>query len=109
MDSTYAIRKIDMGINKDINIDWVQNISIVQDFEQSIDKNWILSKDEISIDFGIVQNTTGLYGQRTISYKDYQINQPISENIFKGPEKLIRIDPDDSVAVEKLKRLKRRM
>jgi hypothetical protein len=92
MDSTYAVRKIDMGINEDINIDWVQNISIVQDFERSNDKTWILSKDEISIDFGVVQNTTGLYGQRTISYKDYKINEPISENIFRGPDKLIRID-----------------
>ena len=93
MDSSYAVRKIDMGINEDINIDWVQNVSIVQDFEQSTDKNWILSKDEISIDFGVIRNTTGLYGQRTISYKDYKMNEPISENIFKGPEKLIRIDP----------------
>ncbi|HCU19348.1 MAG: hypothetical protein A2X05_12190 [Bacteroidetes bacterium GWE2_41_25] len=92
MDSSYAVRKIDMGINEDINIDWVQNVSIVQDFEQSNDKNWILSKDEISIDFGVIRNTTGLYGQRTISYKGYKMNEPISENIFKGPEKLIRID-----------------
>ncbi len=92
MDSTYAVRKIDMGINKDINIDWVQNISIVQDFEQSKDRTWILSKDEISIDFGIIRNTTGLYGQRTISFKDYRFNEPISEKIFRGPDKLIRID-----------------
>ena len=92
MDSSYAVRKIDMGINKDINIDWVQNMSIVQDFEQNSNKKWILAKDEISIDFGIVKNTTGLYGQRTISYKDYKINDPISESLFKGPEKAIRID-----------------
>jgi len=92
MDSSYAVRKIDMGINKDINIDWVQDISIVQDFEQTSDSAWVLNKDEISIDFGIVKNSTGLYGQRTISYKDYRINSPISDNVFKGPEKTIRID-----------------
>jgi len=92
MDSSYAVRKIDMGINKDINIDWVQDLTITQDFEQSADSTWILAKDEISIDFGVVKNTTGLYGQRTISYKDYRINEPISENIFKGAEKIIRID-----------------
>ena len=96
MDSTYAVRKIDMGINEDINIDWVQNLSIVQDFERSAYSTWILSKDEISIDFGVIKNTTGLYGQRTISYKDYKINEPITENIFKGPEKLIRIDSSSS-------------
>lgn len=85
MDSSYAVRKIDMGINEDINIDWVQNVSIVQDFERSADSAWVLTKDEISIDFGVIRNTTGLYGQRTISYKDYRMNEPISESIFKGP------------------------
>ena len=96
LDSTYSVRKIDLGINKDINIDWVQNMSIVQDFERTSDKTWILSKDEISIDFGIVKNTTGLYGQRTLSYKDYKMNEPIADNIFKGPEKSYRIDTASS-------------
>jgi hypothetical protein len=93
MDSTYAVRKIDIGINRDINIDWVQDISITQDFDKFGSNSWLLSKEEISIDFGIVKNTTGLYGQRTISYKDYKINEPISDKIFRGPEKTEKIDP----------------
>jgi len=92
LDGNYAVRKIDMGINKDINIDWVQNMSIVQDFEQGSDKKWIIAKDEISIDFGIVKNTTGLYGQRTISYKDYKLNEPLDDTLFTGPEKSFLID-----------------
>lgn len=92
MDSTYAIRKIDMGINKDINIDWVQDISITQDFVPSGNNNWILSKDEISIDFGVMRNSTGLYGQRTISYKDYKLNVPIAAGVFRGPDRVERID-----------------
>ena len=92
LDSSYAIRKIDIGINKNINIDWVQDISVVQDFEQFGQKGWLLSKDEIEVDFGIMKNTMGLYGQRTISYKDYKINEPIDDKIFKGPEKIEKID-----------------
>ncbi len=93
MDSSYAVRKIDMGINKNINIDWVQDISITQDFDQFGEKVWLLSKEEISIDFGIIKNSLGLYGQRTISYKDYKINEPINEKIFRGPEKIEKLDP----------------
>lgn len=98
MDSSYAVRKIDMGINKNINIDWVREISITQDFDQFGQKDWLLSKDEISIDFGIVNNSLGLYGQRTISYKDYKINEPINEMIFKGPEKSERLDQSSNSA-----------
>ncbi len=93
MDSSYAVRKIDMGINRDINIDWVQNIAITQDFEKYGENGWLLSKDEISIDFGIVKNSLGLFGERTISYKDYKINEPVSQKIFKGPEKTEEINP----------------
>jgi hypothetical protein len=92
MDSTYAVRKIDLGVNKNINIDWVQDLVITQDFEQTDQKGWLLSKEEISIDFGIVKNTMGLFGQRTLSYKDYKINEPVSDKIFKGPERIERID-----------------
>ncbi len=93
MDTSYAVRKIDIGINKAINIDWVQDISITQDFEKFGQQAWLLSKEEISIDFGVVKNSLGLYGQRTISYKDYKINEPISESVFKGPAKVEKIDP----------------
>lgn len=92
LDSSYAIRKIDIGLNKNINIDWIQDISIVQDFDQFGQKGWLISKDEIEVDFGIMKNSMGLYGQRTISYKDYKINEPIDDKIFKGPEKIEKID-----------------
>ena len=93
MDSTYAVRKIDMGINKNINLDWIQEISITQDYEQSLQKSWMLSKEDISIDFGIAQNSVGVYGQRVVTYRNYKINMPLDEKIFKGPEKIERIDP----------------
>lgn len=93
MDTSYAVKKIDIGMNKAINIDWVQDITITQDFEKFDHKSWLLSKDEISIDFGIMKNTLGLYGQRTISYKDYKINEPISDETFRGPSKVEKIDP----------------
>ena len=92
LDGTYALRKIDMGINKSINIDWVKDIAITQDFDQFGQKTWFLSKDEISIDFGIVKNSMGLYGQRTISYKDYKIDEPISNKVFRGPLKTERFE-----------------
>ncbi len=93
LDTAFAIRKIDIGINKNTNIDWVQNISITQDFEHYGQHGWLLSKEEISIDFGIVKNTLGLYGQRTLSYNNYKINEPIDDKIFRGPEKVDEIDP----------------
>jgi len=91
LDSSYAVRKIDMGINKNINLDWVRDMSIIQDFEISGQK-WLLSKEEISIDFGIFKNSLGLFGQRTITFDNYKINEPISNDIFRGPDRIEEID-----------------
>src|SRR5674476_656179 len=92
LDGSFAVRKIDMGLNKNINVDWVQAVSITQDFEQFGQKTWLLAKDEISIDFGIAKNSMGLYGQRTITYKDYKINEPIDNKVFRGPETVERLE-----------------
>ena len=93
LDSTYAIREIDMGLNKYINIDWVKDISIKQDFENFGQNNWLLSREEISIDLGVLKNSLGLYAQRSVSYKKYKINEPLDESLFSGPEMTEKIDP----------------
>jgi hypothetical protein len=92
LDSAYAVRKIDMGVNKRINIDWVQDITITQDFDRFGGKSWLLSKDEISIDFGLSKNSMGLYGQRTITYRDYKINEPIDSKVFRGPQNVEKLE-----------------
>jgi len=93
LDSIYAIREIDMGLNKYINIDWVKDISIKQDFENFGENNWLLSREEISIDLGILKNSLGLYAQRSVSYSNYKINEPVDESLFSGPEMTERIEP----------------
>jgi Family of unknown function (DUF5686)/CarboxypepD_reg-like domain len=98
LDSSYAVRKIDMGLNKNINIDWVKEISITQDFDKFGQKKWLLSRDEISVDFGFRNSTMGLYGQRTISYRDYVIDKPIDKKIFEGPIEVVKIEPGSDSA-----------
>lgn len=96
LDSTYAVRSIDIGINKNINIDWVQGISVKQDFDNSGSNFWLLSKEDISIDVGLVKNAPGLYVQRTVSYKDYIVNQPVADSVFTGPIVSEITDPSES-------------
>lgn len=95
LDSTYAVRSIDIGINKNINIDWVQGISVKQDFDNSGRNFWLLSREDISIDVGLVKNAPGLYVQRTVSYKDYVVNEAPADSIFAGPVVSEITDPSE--------------
>ena len=93
-DSSYAIKKIDMSFNKAINIDWVKDVRIVQNFEKTGQRSWMLKTDNILIDFEVTPNTPGIFGERTVSYSDYTLNEPISDTIFRGMN--IISDPDVS-------------
>ena len=97
-DSSYAIKRIEMNINNSINIDWVKDVKIMQDFVQTREKTWMLSKDEISIDFGITEKSLGLFGQRSVSYTNYLINEPVSDTIFRGSVMMHKLDPDEKSA-----------
>lgn len=84
LDSMYSVKKIDMTVNKAINLNWVRSVSIVQEFEK-IDTiaGWRLSTDDISGDFGIAQGSLGIYGQKVSIYRNYKINSPPPDSIYK--------------------------
>jgi hypothetical protein len=91
-DSSYAIKKIDMSFNKGINIDWVNDVRIIQDFDKIENKGWVLTKDDTSVDFGISQNILGMYGQKEVFYNNYSINEAIADTVFKGPDKITKLN-----------------
>lgn len=84
-DSSYAVKKIEMSVNKKINQNWVKDVKIIQEFEQTENKVWLLKYDDISIDFGISENSMGIFGQRTVLYSDFNINNTIPDSVFAGP------------------------
>ncbi len=92
-DSDYAVRKCDLTVNSDINLNFVKELRLSQYFRQVDKGEWLLSHDNISIDFGLGKNGLGVYGQRAASYKDYIINQPKPEEFYKG----IDVDLPDSL------------
>lgn len=83
-DSSFAIKGIDMSFNKAINIDWVKDVRIVQDFSMTEEKSWMLSKDDINVDFAVIENAPGMFGHRTATYYNYSLNKPPADTVFAG-------------------------
>lgn len=96
LDSTYAVRKIEVGIPKDINLNWVNELQISQEYDwaggTSASRGLMLSKDDIFIDFGLFQgdSTRSLLGTKTTSYKDYVLNQPLKDSLFNTPVAIVQ-------------------
>ena len=84
LDSSFAIKKVDMTVNKDINLNWVKDLKIEQEFEKIQNQGWMLTTDLLAADFGVTQSGLGIYGERTMSYKNYLINFPHNDSLYSG-------------------------
>jgi Family of unknown function (DUF5686)/CarboxypepD_reg-like domain len=112
LDSSYAMRKVDVGIPSDINMNWINELQISQEFDWidspeveggtpqydtvSIIKKrgLMLSKDEIFMDFGFSKSDSSrsVLGKKTTLYEKYTINQPLPSKLFSPIPKTIRDD-----------------
>ncbi len=88
LDSTYAVRRVQMGVAKDINLNWVSNLYIDQEFDflgSGTTRRLMLTKDDILMDFQLLKSEKGrsLLAHKTVSYRNYTLNQPLPDSIFR--------------------------
>ncbi len=84
-DGNYAVEKVKLGINKHINLNWVRNLTVDQDFEKSPDGRYHVSKTKTAIDFGVLKTKgPSLNGERVVSFTDYAINKPAPAAQYEG-------------------------
>ena len=53
-DSTYAVKKATMKLPKKTGVNFVENLDIVQQFEQLPDSNWVLTDDDMTVELAFV-------------------------------------------------------
>jgi hypothetical protein len=84
LDGSYAIRGVELSVNKNINLNFVKDVKIIQQFDKTENEGWMLSSDETSVNFGLTKKGESLLGRRTVLYKNYKFDPPADESIFKG-------------------------
>lgn len=94
MDGNYAVQNAFLTVNKNINLNFVRALEAKLEFEQHSDSRYHLSKSNLVVDFGITKKSgAGFTGERTVTYKDYKINEPIADSVYKGAAALVVV-PD---------------
>lgn len=83
-DSTFAIQKIILHINKEANINYVDKLSLVQEFKLIDDSTWFLSKDKFVVNFNPVGNKgVGFIARKTTNYGNVSVNASATGEILK--------------------------
>lgn len=82
-DTTFAIKKMNMQVARDANLNFVHRVSLVQEYKPLGDTLWFLVKDKFVADFTpIGEKKMGLIGRKTTSYYDIAVNDTSATNIF---------------------------
>lgn len=81
-DSTYRVRKVDMGIPKRSDVNFVEDMRIIQDFAQLPTGEQVMTKDNMIVQMKLVDFLQKLQVQRVTEYKDFDF-EALPDRIFK--------------------------
>ena len=92
-DSTLFIKAVEMNTPHEINMNFVENLNVRQDFERAEDGTRLLAKETLSTELKVMNALTGFYANREVVYKDHNFqSNEFAESILKSPAEVIEDD-----------------
>ena len=88
-DSLYRVKQVQMTLSKQVNLNFVLGMIIEQEFDFFDNEAYMLTRDHVTFDFNLTKKGMGVFGKRTVSYKDYSFNQPKDDEFYGGVTKII--------------------
>lgn len=74
-DTSFAIQKMNLRLGKEANVNFVENLSLVQEYTLINDSTWFLSKDKFVADLSpLGKDRPGFIGRKTTTYRNVTIN-----------------------------------
>lgn len=82
LDGNFAIKKFLLNVPSNINLNFVDNLRITQEFKQMPDSTWVLDQENTFINFYVIKGAQQLYAHQMRSYKKYDFSNP-PDSVFK--------------------------
>jgi len=74
-DSSYAVQKMNLRLSPGANVNFIEKLSLVQEYQLVNDTTWFLSKDKFIADFAMLgKNIVNFVGRKTTTYRNIIIN-----------------------------------
>ncbi|MDD6209274.1 MAG: DUF5686 family protein [Bacteroidales bacterium] len=104
LDGTYSVKKIKFNIPRNINLNFVDNLQIEQEFTRLPDSTWVMYNEKTHVSFFLFKSIQGLYAAREKSYRNYNFDPP-NDSVFQPEKNWIvakdALEKPDSFWVEK--------
>lgn len=80
-DTTYAVRKLQLRIPDDANINFVNDLVATEEYVQLDDSVWLPSNQYLFVDFNLSDKSTGFFGRKTTTFRNYKIGEAIKAEV----------------------------
>lgn len=79
-DTTWAIQKMSLRLSKEANINFVETLSLIQEFKMVNDTTWFLSRDKFVVDLSFTgEKSLSFIGKKSTTYRNVVINDTMVE------------------------------
>ncbi|MDR3308627.1 MAG: DUF5686 and carboxypeptidase regulatory-like domain-containing protein [Tannerella sp.] len=83
LDSTWFVKRVALNVPRDINLNFVGEMSINQDYIRTADSTRILTRNDIAMIFRFTKKQSGAYARRVALYRNHSFDKPTDIQIFK--------------------------
>lgn len=88
-DSTMFIKRVSMGVPYDINLNYVERMSVVQDFDRAPNGSRLKMRDNIEVSFKLMHGVPEAFARRETTYRDHNFERPETGAFnFKGSQSI---------------------
>jgi hypothetical protein len=98
-DSSFAVQKMNLRLSPTANVNFVEKLSMVQEFQLVNDSIWFLSKDKFIVDFAMLgKRSINFIGRKSTTYQDVKVNSEDVRKFLEGEQlkEAIVMSPDAS-------------
>jgi len=81
LDGNYSVKKFLLNVPRNINLNWVDQLRIEQEFKRAPDSTWIPETQNTYVNLYLVKGTQQLYAHQVRNYDKYNFH-PNADSIF---------------------------
>ncbi len=87
LDGKYSLKKFLLNVPRNINLNWVDQLRIEQEFERMPDSTWVVNTENTYINFYIIKGAQQLHTHQLRTYNNYKFDVANADSIFNllGP------------------------
>ncbi len=75
-DTTMFIKRVSMGVPYDINLNYVESMSIEQDFERALNGSRLKVRDNVEVSLKLLSSLPVMFARRETTYRDHNFERP---------------------------------